>query len=58
MKVSELIAELNKFPNNMEVIISDGLDYVFYNTNDLEIREFEGMIDIGIGGCRETEKED
>jgi hypothetical protein len=56
MKVSELITELSRFSGNMEVIISDGIDYFFYNTRNLEIKEFEGMVDIGVGGCRETEE--
>lgn len=33
----------------MEVVISDGYDLRFYK-GDWEIKEFEGQVDIGVGG--------
>lgn len=54
MKVSELISKLNQFPQDMEVLISDGFKYNFY-AGDYEVVEFineddQTFVDIGIGG--------
>jgi len=51
MTVKELIERLLEFPKDMEVIISDGYELTFYHTDGIIIEEFEGMVDIGIGGC-------
>lgn len=53
MKVKEVIQKLKQFDPEMEVIISDGYGFHFYNTNGAVIQEFEGQVDIGIGGCEE-----
>lgn len=53
MNVREVIEKLNQFDPDMEVIISDGYNYKFYNMNGAVIQEFEGKVDIGIGGCEE-----
>jgi hypothetical protein len=49
MKVKDLVEKLSKFDPNVEVIISDGYKLVFYH-GDWLIKEFEGKVDIGIGG--------
>jgi hypothetical protein len=54
MKVKELITELQKFNQDLEVIITDG-NYQPYSTNDIEFELFEEdsgkiALDIGIGG--------
>jgi hypothetical protein len=51
MTVKELIERLSAFPKDMEVTISDGYKVAFYQTDGISIKEFEGMVDIGIGGC-------
>ena len=51
MKVKKFIEMLSKFPEDMEVIISDGYLYHFYQTDGITISEFKGAVDIGIGGC-------
>ena len=50
MKVKEMIAILSKFDGDMDVVIADGYNYRFYE-GDYEIVEFEGSVDIGVGGC-------
>lgn len=49
MTVEELIKALSQFPKNMEVIVTDGYDARYYQGSWL-IQEFEGTVDIGIGG--------
>lgn len=49
MKVKEIIKELSKFHPEMDVVISDGFIYKFYK-GSWEIKEFEGTVDIGVGG--------
>lgn len=54
MKVAELIEKLNKFPQDMEVKVTDGLQGFFYE-GDFDIQMFEDIdntsfVDIGIGG--------
>lgn len=56
MKVKDMINALARFDGDMEVTISDGYEGVFYaghDFNDYQIAEFEGTIDISIGGCKE-----
>lgn len=58
LTVGELIALLSKFPEDMEVELTDGHECVGYNTADIEIAMFtdedrdETFVDIGIGGCQ------
>jgi len=52
MTVEELIEKLSEFPKEREVTISDGHDFIFYQTDGIAIIDFEGTVDIGIGGCR------
>ena len=58
MTVSELIAKLQEFPPECEVVITDGHRYHFYR-GDFEIGLFEEepdgsqVVDIGIGGYDE-----
>ena len=54
MKVAELIEKLNKFPQDMEVKVTDGFQGFFYE-GDFDIQMFEDIdstsfVDIGIGG--------
>ena len=56
MNVKEFITELSKFPNDMEVIISDGWGLNFYHTRDIAFDVFEGKVDLGIGSCKEEEE--
>ena len=54
MKVAELIEKLNKFPQDMEVKVTDGLQGFFYE-GDFNVQVFEDIdstsfVDIGIGG--------
>lgn len=53
---AELIAELSKYPAEMEVTISDGYKCVSYK-GSYSVQEFEGMVDIGIGGTDWVEEE-
>ena len=57
MKVRELIELLRMYPGDMEVLITDGFYGVFYR-GEYEVKEFEGSVDIGIGGCREDDSDD
>ena len=50
MKVKEMIAILSGFDGDMDVVIADGYNCRFYE-GDYEIVEFEGSVDIGVGGC-------
>lgn len=58
MKVKEFIAEMQQFPDDLEVIISDGMDYNFYHTNGVVFNIWEGKAEIGIGGCKEDDTEE
>ena len=49
MKVKEIIEQLSKFDGEMEVMVSDGYQCLFYQ-GSWEIKEFEGTVDIGVGG--------
>jgi hypothetical protein len=52
LTVSDLIGILEKFYDLdplMEVVITDGYNCKSY-TGDFDIQEFEGTVDIGIGG--------
>lgn len=49
MTVAELVDKLNCFSANMEVTITDGYDCKCYE-GDFVVAEFEGTVDIGIGG--------
>lgn len=56
MTVQQLINELNKFPKDLEVSITDGWNGYCYTTDNIEIKIFEdipnqNLVDIGIGGC-------
>lgn len=53
MKAKELAALLMQYPEN-EVTITDGYNYMFYNTDKLQVEEWEpGKLDIGVGECLE-----
>lgn len=59
LTVKELIAKLAEFPDDMEVVISDGYEYHFYNTKEITLTYFvkedkndTTVVDIGIGGCQ------
>lgn len=56
MKVCELIKKLKKFPPTMEVVISDGYNGTSWAGN-FQIEEFEGSVDIGVGGMIYEETE-
>ena len=64
MLVKELIEALKKFDPEMEVTISDGYELNFYRGNaesDFVVQESEvypNAVDIGVGGCIETEDAD
>ncbi len=64
MLVKELIEALKKFDPEMEVTISDGYELNFYRGSaegDFFIQKSEvypNAVDIGVGGCLETEDED
>lgn len=49
MKVKDLIKKLKKFDPDKEVSITDGYQCNSYE-GDWEVIDFEGIIDIGIGG--------
>jgi len=55
MKVRELIEVLKKFPQDIEVTITDGYDCNCYHTKNIKFALFgsEPSLDIGIGGCKE-----
>jgi hypothetical protein len=52
MTVGQLIEKLSKFDPNTEVTISDGYYCKFYR-GSYTVEEFEGAVDIGIGGTEE-----
>lgn len=49
MNVKQLRDTLSAFPDGMEVVICDWCRCIVYH-GDREIKEFEGTVDIGIGG--------
>lgn len=49
MTVAELIAELSKYPADLEVTITDGYEYKFYS-GKYEFQEWENTVEIGVGG--------
>lgn len=58
MTVKELITELSKFDENLEVSITDGFNCYNYHTDNIFITEYQDdecgrsrtLVDIGIGG--------
>lgn len=56
MKVSKMIEILQSFPQDLEVMISNGYDLEFYSGEyDIQLWEDEDgveSVDIGIGGLR------
>ena len=56
MTVSELIGQLEKFDPELEVLVTDGYNFMFYK-GEYTITEFNDngttYVDIGIGGCQE-----
>lgn len=61
LTVREFRDRLAKFPDDMEVVISDGHLHHFYDTADVEItlfreegHEYKSVVDIGIGGCSKS----
>lgn len=51
MKVKELIDKLSMFPEDLDVYIFDGYQCTGYY-GEWEIKEFEGTVDIGVGGTQ------
>ena len=58
MKVKNLIEQLKSFDGDLEVTISDGYHYKFYDTDNIEIVMTDNGIDIGVGGCRIEDYDD
>lgn len=63
LTIAEFIAALEKFPEDMEVEITDGFEAMAYKTGQMEFQMFTDssgveMIDIGIGGCNYLEGDD
>lgn len=56
MTVGELIGQLKKFDPELEVLVTDGYNCMFYK-GEYSITEFNDngtiYVDIGIGGCQE-----
>lgn len=52
MNVEQLIEKLSQFPKDMRVTITDGHNCLCYD-GDYSVEEFEGAVDIGIGGTEE-----
>lgn len=52
MNVKQLIEQLSQFPEDMRVTVTDGYNCKCYN-GEYSIKEFEGTVDIGIGGTEE-----
>ena len=55
MTVAEMIEKLQKFPQDLEVVITDGFRGEFFE-GDFEVQLFDDLdgtqlVDIGIGGC-------
>ena len=51
MIVSRLIKNLEKFPDDLEVIISDVYNLNSYSLDKASFLIFEKQLDIGVGGC-------
>lgn len=49
MNVKQIIEQLSKYPDDMQVVVCDGYKCNTYQGNWI-IQEFEGTVDIGIGG--------
>jgi hypothetical protein len=49
MNVQQMIEKLQQFPMDMEVELFDGYNGYQYK-GDFQFQEFEGVVDIGIGG--------
>ena len=49
MNVKQLKDALSAFPDEMEVVLFDGYRCIGYR-GDWEIKEFDGTVDVGIGG--------
>ena len=49
MNVKQLRDALSAFPDEMEVVVFDGCECTDYR-GDWEIKEFDGTVDIGVGG--------
>lgn len=64
MKVKDFIENLKKFDKELEVTISDGYDFIFYHTKEIEFKKYkdfsmkEPVLDIAIGGCRIRDNND
>jgi hypothetical protein len=54
LTVGQLIERLSQFDPYMEVTITDGYQAVGYE-GDFFIQEFEGTVDIGVGGLNVIE---
>lgn len=58
MNIATMISKLQALQDRLGpdaiVKITDGYDCHFYS-GDFEIVEFEGTVDIGVGGCKEDE---
>lgn len=50
MTVEQFIFCLSKFPPGYKVTITDGYNCLSYEGNFI-FQDFEGSLDIGIGGC-------
>ncbi len=62
MKVRELIHKLSQYDGELEVILTDGYQYNFYNSLNLAFELFvddngKTKLDIGLGGCIEQDEE-
>ena len=51
-----MIAMLSTYNGDMDLLITDGYDCRCYEGN-YSVVEFEGAVDIGIGGCLSSEFE-
>ena len=56
MTVGQLIEALSKFDPSLNLTISDGYKYNFYE-GDFEIELVDNEVDIGVGGCHYREKQ-
>jgi hypothetical protein len=50
MNVQQMIRKLLEFPMDMEVELFNGYNGDHYK-GDFHFKEFEGVVDIGIGNC-------
>jgi len=61
MKLGQFIEVLSKFDPELEATLFDGFEgrrYKPQNGYDIVVQEFEGVLDIGIGGMLEYTDED